>query len=74
MSDHHTERISVFVPPYIKVEIGLDSETRALVNRALSLKEGKIQGQIDALSKRLKASRDKLADVVVSNPDPNPND
>lgn len=37
MSDHHTERISVFLPECIKVEIGLNAETLKLANRVLDI-------------------------------------
>lgn len=74
MSDHHSERISVFIPELIKVEIGLNAETAALADRAISLKEGKYQKQIDDLVGQLNASTAALDSTVKTTPDPNPND
>lgn len=72
--DHHTERISVFIPEFIKVEIGLNAETAALADRAISLKEGKLQKQVDDLAEQLNASTGALGTSVKDNPDPNPKD
>ena len=56
------------------ISIGFDPETRALIDRIVSLAEGKTQAQIDALAARLNVSRDALAATLAANPDPNPND
>ncbi len=61
-----------FIPEFVRVEVGLDADTRGLVDRWLALSEGKQQAQIDALAQRLKASSDALRAALV--PDPNPND
>ncbi len=46
--------------------IKFDPETKALVERLLDLFEGKQQAELDALTERLKLSKDHLKAVVDS--------
>lgn len=55
-----------------KITIGIDAETRALLNRFIDVLEQ--PAKIEALTKRLQASGQRLAATVVSYPDPDPND
>lgn len=73
MSDPFKERtISVLIPEFIKVEIGLDADTRALVTRYLDVKD---QGPaIRKLTERLNTSTASLASAVAAHPDPDKTD
>lgn len=62
MPDHHNERISVFIPEFIKVEIGLNAETLKLANRALDILDDRKEAA--ALAEEVGRDAKQLGDAI----------
>lgn len=64
------------VPARIKITVELGPKTRDIITNILIRldQSATTQAAVDALAKRLKDSREKLAAALAAHPDPNPND
>jgi hypothetical protein len=60
----------IFTPERIDIVVSVDADTRALIDRALALVEGKQDKEIAELTAQLKASNAAMAAAREAYPDP----